>query len=228
MAISSRFSPSDAFLNDARKRMVESQLRPSKVSDSRILEAMRNLPRERFLPSDLGALAYSDQNVALGKNRTLLQPVILARLIQAAFPVIGEKALVVGAGTGYTAALLAALGCEVIALEDEGELADFGSPLLAAIAPSVTYVRGPLSAGWPAGAPYDVIIIDGAVPEIPPLVTMQLKREGGRLVTIVNGGRQTGYAIQAETTGAGVSSRPLFDCLCPLLPAFEAAPAFEF
>ena len=80
MAVSSRFSPSDAFLNDARKRMVESQLRPSKVSDSRILEAMRNLPRERFLPSDLGALAYSDQNVALGKNRMLLQPVILARL----------------------------------------------------------------------------------------------------------------------------------------------------
>ena len=228
MAVSSRFSPSGAFLNDARKRMVESQLRPSKVSDPRILEAMRNLPRERFLPSDLGALAYSDQNVALGKNRMLLQPVILARLVQAALPAMGEKALVVGAGTGYTAALLAALGCDVTALEEDGELADFGAPLLAGIAPSVTYVRGPLGSGWAAGAPYDVIVIDGAVPELPPVITMQLKRESGRLVTIVNGVRQTGYAVQAETTGAGVSARPLFDCLCPLLPAFEAVPAFEF
>jgi protein-L-isoaspartate(D-aspartate) O-methyltransferase len=240
----------DVFLVDARNRMVDSQLRPNKVADPRILDAMRQLPRERFLPDSLVALAYSDQNVTLGGGRVLLQPMVTARLMQAAMPLPGEKALVAGAGTGFSAALLAALGCEVTALEESGTLLGLARTALAEIAPSVRLVSGPLPAGWVAGAPYDLILIDGAVPEIPAALASQLNRETGRLLAIIGptgtsggpgggagggagGGSiyrsgHTGLAVHAEPTPAGVSVRPLFDCLCPMLPAFEHAPAFEF
>ncbi|HEX3994304.1 MAG TPA: protein-L-isoaspartate O-methyltransferase [Acetobacteraceae bacterium] len=224
----------DSFLIDARNRMVDSQVRPNKVSDPRILDAMRHLPRERFLPDALLAMAYADQNVPLGGGRVLLQPMALARLVQAAVPLPGEKVLVVAAGTGYSAALFAALGCEVTALEEPGVLLDLAKPVLATVAPSVKLVSGSLPAGWPAGAPYDIILIDGAVPEVPATIASQLNRETGRLFTIImpksatGGTHRTGLAVHAEPTPAGVSQRALFDCLCPILPGFARAPAFEF
>lgn len=226
--------PPDSFLIDARNWMVDSQIRPNRVSDLRILEAMRRLPRERFLPDALLAQAYADQNVPLGGGRVLLQPVALARLVQAAVPLPGEKVLVVAAGTGYSAALLAALGCDVTALEEPGTLLDQAKTVLAAVAPSVRLVSGSVPAGWPAGAPYDIILIDGAVPHVPPSLTSQLNRETGRLLTIVGPGsvaggmQRIGHAVQAEPTPAGVSVRTLFDFLCPILPCFAVAPAFEF
>jgi protein-L-isoaspartate(D-aspartate) O-methyltransferase len=227
----------ESFLLDARNRMVDSQIRPNKVSDPRILEAMRHLPRERFLPAALLALAYSDQNVPLGGGRVLLQPLPLARLVQTAAPVPGDKVLVVAAGGGYSAALFAALGCDVTALEEPGTLLDLARSALGAVAPAVRVVSGPLAAGWPSGAPYDIILIDGAVPEVSANVAGQLNRQTGRLVTIVGPAAgsgaayltgRNGLAVQAEPTPAGVSLRALFDCLCPILPGFAPAPAFEF
>jgi protein-L-isoaspartate(D-aspartate) O-methyltransferase len=231
MAPSTPKALNDAFLADARNRMVDSQIRPNRVADPRILDAMRHLPRERFLPPAQLALAYADQNVPLGGGRVLLQPMALARLLQAAEPVGGEKALVVGGGPGYTAALLAAIGCQVTALEEPGTLLDFARDALGQVAQGVEVVSGPLPAGWPAGAPYGLIVIDGAVPEVPTALASQLDREYGRLLTIItpNGmTNRTGLAVQAEPTPAGVSVRPLFDCSCPVLPAFALAPAFEF
>jgi len=227
----------NSFLTEARNRMVDSQIRPNKVSDPRILDAMRHLPRERFLPDAQLALAYADQNVPLGGGRVLLQALALARLVQIAAPAAGEKVLVVAAGTGYSAALFAALGCDVIALEEPGTLLDLARTALAATAPAVRLVAGSLPAGWPAGAPYDIILIDGAVPEVPATIASQLNRQTGRLFTIIGpngstGGMQhtgrTGLAVRAEPTPAGVSLRTLFDFLCPILPGFAVAPAFEF
>jgi protein-L-isoaspartate(D-aspartate) O-methyltransferase len=228
MALATHDDPQDDFLASARAWMVDSQIRPNRVTDPRILDAMRRLPRERFLPASQLALAYADQTVPLGGGRVLLQPMVLARLVQAAEPLPGEKVLIVGAGTGYSAALLAAIGCEVTALEEAGALLDKARPVLAAVAPWVASISGALPAGWSAGAPYDFILIDGAVPEVPPGIAGQLNRDSGRLVTIIGNGGRTGYAALAEPTLAGVSVRALFDCLCPILPGFAPAPVFEF
>jgi protein-L-isoaspartate(D-aspartate) O-methyltransferase len=215
-------------LTDARNRMVDSQIRPNRVSDPRILAAMRDLPRERFLPASLQPLAYADQTVKLGGGRVLLQPMVLARLLQAAELSPNDKVLVVAAGTGYSAAVLAACGCEVTALEDSAPLLAQAKTALAALAPSVALVSGPLSSGWAAGAPYDLILIDGAVAAVPANLAGQLNRETGRLLTIVAESAHEGRAIQAEPTPVGISVRTLFDCLCPVLAGFARAPAFEF
>jgi protein-L-isoaspartate(D-aspartate) O-methyltransferase len=228
MTLTTPTSPHNAFLTDARNRMVDSQIRPNKVSDTRILDAMRRLPRERFLPASQVALAYADQTVPLAGGRVLLQPMVLARLVQIATPSPGEVVLIVGAGAGYSAALFAAMGCTVTALENSAALLDLARPALAAVAPTVTLVSGPLPSGWQAGAPYDLILIDGAVPEVPAALATQLNRETGRLLTIISAGDHSGRAVQAEPTGAGVSVRALFDCRCAVLPDFAPAPVFAF
>jgi protein-L-isoaspartate(D-aspartate) O-methyltransferase len=228
MAPTTPITSQNAFLTDARNHMVDSQIRPNKVSDTRILDAMRHLPRERFLPASQLALAYADQTVPLGGGRVLLQPMVLARLAQIAAPLPGEAVLVVAAGAGYSAALFAAMGCTVTALENSAPLLELARPALAAAAPSVTLVSGPLPSGWPAGAPFDLILIDGAVPAVPPALAAQLNPETGRLLTIISDGDHSGHAVHAEPTRAGVSLRALFDCRCPVLPAFAPAPAFEF
>ena len=219
----------DAFFDDARGRMVDSQLRPNKVSDPRILAAMRHLPRERFLPAALGALAYADQTVGPHDGRVMMQPMALARLVQAAVPVKGEKVLVIGMGAGYAAALLAALECDVTVLEPSADALAATRQALAGAAPSVTLATGPLTAGWAAGAPYGLILIDGAVPAIPLAIAAQLHPENGRVVTILSGGNgRVSHAIHAGPTPAGLSIRTLFDCACPVLPGFMAAPVFAF
>ncbi len=216
------------FFADARAHMADSQLRPNKVTDPRILQAMRSLPRERFVPPAAAALAYADEDVPLGKGRFLMEPMVLARLLQAAEPMAGEQALVVGAGTGYGAAVLAACGARVTALEEDPDLVAQARALLATLAPGVTVVSGPLAAGWSAGAPYDVILIEGAIHAVPPAIARQLRVEGGRLVSVIGGTDRTNQAILAEATPAGLRAAPIFDCATPLLPSLIPAPAFVF
>ena len=131
--------------DDARIRMVDSQIRPNKVTDSRILTAMRRLPRERFLPPELAVRAYSDEDVPLGNGRVLTEPMVIARLIQLAAPIPGESALVVAAGTGYGAAVLAGCGVRVVALEEVPDLLGIARVALAA--------RRRMSPGRPARWP---------------------------------------------------------------------------
>ncbi|HEY1935875.1 MAG TPA: protein-L-isoaspartate O-methyltransferase [Acetobacteraceae bacterium] len=216
------------FLADARKRMVDSQVRPNRVADPRILAAMRRLPRERFLPPDLAALAYADEDVPLGNSRVMIEPMVIARLIQLAAPAAGERALVVAAGTGYGAAVLAACGIRVTALEDDATLLAVARSALTDLAPEVTLVAGPLASGWPSGAPYDVIMIEGAVHEIPPAVAQQLNQDGGRLVTVIRGDGRVGQMVLAEPTPAGLCAQPWFDCAIAPIPSLRAAAAFVF
>jgi protein-L-isoaspartate(D-aspartate) O-methyltransferase len=223
-------SPTPALLDfeDARNHMVDSQIRPNKVTDPRILNAMRRLPRERFLPPRLAALAYADEDVPLGNGRALMEPMVLARLIQLAAPTPGARALVAAAGTGYGAAVLAACGAEVTALEQDEDLLAIAGVALAAEAPSVALVSGPLTAGWPGGAPYDIILIEGAVRDIPEAIGRQLRPDAGRLVTVRTGHGSTGKAVLAEPTPAGIRAQPVFDCATPLIPALLPTPGFVF
>ena len=219
--------PDDLFA-EARNRMVDSQVRPNRVVDPRILGAMRRLPRERFLPANLAALAYADQDVPLGNGRVMLQPMAIARLVQLLAPLQGEHALVVGAGTGYGAAVLAACGPRVTALEDDPALLAVARRVLPDLAPQVSLVSGPLGAGWPSNAPYDIILLQGAVQAIPPALAEQLRNDSGRLVAVISTDGRVSQAVLAEATVAGLRAQPMFDCATPDLPSLRPVPAFVF
>lgn len=211
----------------ARQWMVDGQVRPNKVQDGRVIEAMRHLPREDFVPPAQAALAYADVPVPLGGGRVLLEPMVIARLVQAAQVRTGERALVVAAGTGYTAALLAACGAQVTAVEeDDGLLALAGRALAGNKA--VKLVKGPLAAGWAAAAPYDLVFIDGAVETVPEAIAAQVRAHSGRLVAIRAGAGRTGQAVLAEPSAGGLKFQPVFDCSAPLLAAFRRELGFVF
>lgn len=208
-----------------RDVMVDSQVRPNEVRDLRVSESMRALPREAFAP--LGSLAYSDQDLPLGKGRFMPQPMITARLMQLALEKNPHHALVIGAGSGYLAALLSMAGVDVVAVEDDARLT---SDALRTYAPKVQAVCGPLTAGWPAGGTYDVIIIEGALLEIPSVLKGQLT-PGGRIVTVIADDatpHAVGRAVVAEPVDNGYACLKIFDCTPRLLPQFMPAPAFSF
>jgi protein-L-isoaspartate(D-aspartate) O-methyltransferase len=212
-------------LQSARTNMVDSQVRPNQVNDERVVAAMRALPRETFAPT--GSSPYADMDIPLGGGRFLLAPMLIARLVQLVLAANPKRVLVVAAGSGYGAALIAASGASVVALEDETRL-DTGA--LAEFAPDVTRVAGPLAKGWEAAAPYDAIFIDGALPEIPAALAPQLNKPG-RLVAILAQTKSAvglGCGVIAEPSLDGFASRPVFDCTARILPAFQPAPAFEF
>jgi protein-L-isoaspartate(D-aspartate) O-methyltransferase len=228
MATQSEHLLSSEYFADARKCMVDSQIRPNRVTDPRILSAMRRLPRERFLPANVASLAYADEDVPVGNGRFMLEPMVLARLLQAANLRDNERVLVVGAGTGYAAAVLAACGCRVTALEEDTGLLAIAQSVLPVEAPGVTLVAGHLAAGWPAQAPYDLILIEGAVAHIPPALAAQTHQETGRILAAICGEGRITQAVIAEATAFGLGVSPLFDCATPPLPSLKKAPVFAF
>lgn len=211
-----------------RRNMVESQVRPSDVTDRRITGAMQDIARELFVPEPLRALAYMDEDLPFAGGRALAAPRSFARLIQLADIDAGNRVLDCGALTGYSSAVLARLGREVVALESNGKFAAEARQRLADLTVSnVTVVVGALEAGHPAGAPYDVIIIEGAVERIPEALTAQMA-PGGRLVTIeVLGG--VGRALVVTKTAQGnLARRVAFEASAPLLAGFEKPKTFVF
>jgi len=213
---------------DARTCMVDSQIRPNRVTDPRVLAAMRRLPRERFLPPNQVSRAYADDDVPLGNGRFLMEPMVFARLLQAASLRQNERVLIVGAGSGYGAAVVAACGCRVTALEEDPALLALAESVLPAEAPGVTLVSGPLTAGWSANAPYDLILIEGAVPEIPAVLVNQIHRETGRILAAICAPGRVTQAVIAEVTAAGTGLSVLFDCATPPVPCFRKDASFAF
>ena len=211
---------------DARRLMVEGQVRTADVTDADLLDAMLTLPRERFLPPALAPLAYLDSDVAIAKGRALLKPMVLAKLIQAARVRSDDRVLDVGCGTGYSAAVLARLASAVIALEQDTELARQAKQALAAVGAQVEVVIGSLTAGWPAGGPYDVILLDGATEIAPEALGRQLKPDG-RLVGIYGRAPAAKGTVYHLIEGHLVG-RPIFDGSARLLPGFAAPPQFVF
>jgi protein-L-isoaspartate(D-aspartate) O-methyltransferase len=158
----------------------------------------------------------------------LIEPMVLARMLQLTAVRAGERVLVVACGTGYGAAVLAGCGARVTALEESAPLLAIAREALAEFAPSVSLVSGSLASGWQPGSPYDVILIEGAVRSIPPAIGEQLHQETGRLVAICTDGSGTGQAVLAEATSAGLRTRPMFDCATPAIPSLLPTPGFFF
>jgi protein-L-isoaspartate(D-aspartate) O-methyltransferase len=209
-----------------RRHMVDSQLRTCDVTDQALLAAFAEIPRENFVQPALASLAYLDRDVAAlgGAERLLLAPMILAKLIQAAHVRLGEKALDVAGGSGYSAAVLAALGAQVTVLEDDAGALAAAKTLLAA-EKAIALVAGDLAAGA-AGGPFDVIFVNGAFETAPDKLFDQL-RDGGRLVG-VDASFRSPKAVLIERI-AGVSSRRvLFDAAAPRLQAFRQIASFAF
>ena len=210
----------------ARAHMIESQLRPNKVVDQRVLAAFAGIRRELFVPDHLQAVAYIDEDLPLGKGRYLREPMVLARLLQAAAVKRTDTALIIGAATGYEAALVATLARNVVALEEDPELARGArAALVEHSVASVSIVEGPLTLGYRPRAPYDVILFCGGVAEVPSEIDSQLA-EGGRLLAVVNPANGVGRATLRTRTGGVVARRVLFDAATPLLPGFLPKRAF--
>ena len=213
----------------ARRCMIESQLRPNKVTDERVTGAFARIRRELFVPEPLRVIAYVDEDLPVGDGRFLMEPMVAARLLQAAAPERADKAMVVGAGTGYEAALLGLITHSVIALEENPRLARLArAALVEENLASVNVVEGPLRPGHRAGAPYDVVLFGGAVAELPNEIVAQLA-EGGRLVAVIRpAAAGVGRATLVTRTGGVIARRTLFDAATPLLQGFAPEPAFVF
>ena len=212
----------------ARVNMIESQLRPNKVTDARVIAAFTRIRRELFVPERLRGVAYVDDDLPLGGGRYLMKPMVAARLLQAAMVEAKDTALVVGAGVGYEAAVLALLARSVVALEENPELARIGrSALVDHRIASVSYVEAPLPLGHRQRSPYDLILFAGAVTEIPEEINGQLA-EGGRIAVVLRPHECVGRATLITRAGGVLASRVIFDAATPLLPSFVAKPAFSF
>ncbi|UZK71161.1 protein-L-isoaspartate O-methyltransferase [Sphingomonas sp. S1-29] len=209
----------------AREAMVASQLRTSGVSDARIVAAMAEVPREAFLPAEVRSLAYRDTMIALGTDRFQNLPLATGRLLNEARIMAGDRVLLIGATGGYTAAVLAKLAGQVVALESDAALAADARTALAGIA-NVELVEGPLNAGWAEGAPYDVIVVDGAVEELPAAIAEQV-RPGGRIVSGVVDRGVTRLAAGERTQG-GFGLFDFADIDCVVLPGFARPTSFRF
>ncbi len=214
----------------ARRMMVDSQVRTSDVTDQRIIAAMLDLPRERFVPERNASLAYLDLDVAVTAGtpaRRLLKPMVLAKLVQAAEIGPQDRVLDVACGTGYSTALLARLARDVVALEEDVTLARHARENLAAVgAVNAEVVSGALPDGWQARAPYDVIFVNGAAEVVPDRLLRQLA-PGGRLVGVV-GRPPASKAVLYLASGGQASALPIFDAAAPPLPGFAEPPAFVF
>ncbi len=211
----------------ARLNMVESQIRPNEVTDPLIIEAMSEMPREAFVPERLAGVAYVDEALAVGNGRYLMEPMVLARLLQAAEIQAEDLALVIGCGSGYSAAVLARLAGTVVAIEATAALVNQASETLASLEiDNAAVIEAPLTDGYPKQAPYDVILFGGAVSEVPRHLTDQLA-DGGRLVAVAAKSTGLGRGVLVTRHGASVVEREIFDAGTPLLPGFEPVPTFQ-
>ncbi len=207
-----------------RRAMVASQLRTTGVNDPRVVAAMGEVARETFVPAARAALAYADATVPLADGRALNPPMVLGRLLTEAGLRGDERALLIGAGTGYAAAVLARLVASVTAVEEDAALAATARETLAGT--GVTLVEGPLAAGAPAGAPYDFILIDGAVEYLPPAILAQAA-DGARIGLALLDRGVTRLAMGRVVAGAfGLST--FADAAVAILPGFGKPRGFTF
>ena len=212
----------------ARLTMVESQLRPNKVTDQEVLDAFLAVPRERFVPPALASTAYVDDDLPLGGGRFLMQPMVLARLVQLAQIGPDDAVLEIGAGTGYGTAIAARLAASVVGIECDAKLAATATARLTELGlGNAAVIEGALAQGYRARAPYQVVLFEGRVAHIPDAIAAQVA-DGGRIVAVLGDAGGMGRAALLTRNMGVLSRRPVFDAAVPALPGLERAPSFVF
>jgi protein-L-isoaspartate(D-aspartate) O-methyltransferase len=212
---------------NARLAMIQSQVIPNKVTDERVTSALNTVPRENFVPKALRGVAYIDEDVPVGEGRHLMEPMVFARMLQAAAITEADVVLDIGCATGYSTAVLAQMSATVVAVEENETLAQRATDQLAAQeVANAAVITAPLNAGYPDQQPYDVIILNGSVDEIPQSLVGQLA-EGGRLVAVVRHG-VIGRAVLMTREDGVINRIDLFDASVPRLPGFEKEAEFSF
>jgi protein-L-isoaspartate(D-aspartate) O-methyltransferase len=225
--------PPPADIEAARFNMVESQIRPNKVRSERLLDAFSGLPREMFVPSMLAGIAYIDKDLPVADGRYLLEPMVLARLLEEGGIRPNDRVLDIAPATGYSTALLAQLAREVVAVENEAALAGQAMENLARLGIGNASVKqGPFADGWRGNAPYDVILVNGSAEFVPEELMAQLA-EGGRLLIVMRefGPARIAHKGEArlyEKIRGAVSHRALFDANVRPLADFAAKQKFSF
>lgn len=209
---------------DMRSAMIDSQLRPNDVIDAAVVGAMAAVPREAHVPAHLASVAYMDRAIALGDGRALNAPLVTGRMLVAAAIRPGQRVLLIGSATGYTAALLSRLGAEVHAVEEQADLMAIAQAATADA--NIHWIAGPLNQGAPSAAPFDRIIVEGAIETLPDALTAQLA-DGGRLVAARPDGAVT-RLVQGVKAGGTVPLRSFADMDVAPLPGFAAPADFTF
>ena len=212
----------------ARRNMVAGQIKTNRVTDERLIEAMEEIPRERFVPHAMRGTAYVDEDVEIAPGRYMMEPMVLARLVQEADIGADDIVLDVGCGTGYASAVMARLAGTVIALDVDETLAKEAARALNAVsADNAIVVTGALAEGYTRQAPYDVILVGGAVDRLPQTLADQLA-EAGRMVAVVRAPGAVGQATLWARHRGALSGRRLFEASLPPLPGFDQPARFEF
>lgn len=211
----------------ARAAMVNSQLLPNKLLDEALTRSLGSVPRERFVPRAQQGVAYVDEDIAIGGGRYLMEPMVLSRLLQAAAVGRDDMVLDVGCVTGYAAAVMSDLAATVIAIDSDADLVAQATETLAGLdITNVAVVEADMAAGLPDQGPFDVILLEGSVTEVPNALLDQLA-EGGRLVAVLRG-EGVGVARLYTRVNGSIGNRPLFDASTPVLPGFEKKKEFAF
>lgn len=219
----------DMHFEALRKAMVDSQIRPNKVIDDRVIAAFMSVPRERFVSKNMQNLAYIDEDIHLSGGRFIVEAMVMARIIQTLALDASQSVMLIGAGTGYTAALLSSLVESVIAIETRAQMVEKAQQAVTALdIGNVAVIKARLQDGYASEAPYDAIIIEGAVEQMPQSLLDQLA-DGGRLAAIWRpDGTQAGEACIWHKTVDAVTRTALFTAQVPVLDEFRAKPKFSF
>lgn len=211
----------------ARHNMVEGQIRPNAVTDTAVLAAMADVPREDYVPKAMRSIAYTDDDLSVGNGRGVMEAMVLARLLQAAEIDSSDVVLEIATATGYATAVLAKIANTVVSVDND---ADFRAVAISALSShghdNAVVVAGDLESGYPVQAPYNVIFINGAVEVVPQALLNQLA-DGGRLVAVVTEGGQ-GVATLYTRQGDSFGHRKLFDANVLPLPGFKKPAGFVF